>query len=176
MSGSTVALIWRVPTGAVPTMYVIEAGSYPGGRNLVPGLRTNSLATTFVARDVPPGTYVVRLRALYGAQLSDVSNEIVVSVTGSSCAAPPGAVSGLSYSVTGSVLSLTWNPAAGHVTSYVIAAGSTPAVFDLARADTGSTLTTLVARGIARGTYYIRVQGRNACGMGPGANLTVVVP
>jgi hypothetical protein len=72
-------------------------------------------------------------------------------------------------------VTLTWNPAAGSATSYVIEAGSAPLLSDLLVSDTGnaSTSSSLTA---AAGTYYLRLRARNACGTsGPSNEVMVVV-
>lgn len=79
VQGSTVTLNWQAPSGATAS-YVLEAGSFPGGVNLV-NADTLSRATSFTATDVGAGTYFVRIRAkdVCGAT-SGASNEIVIAV------------------------------------------------------------------------------------------------
>jgi hypothetical protein len=40
--------------------------------------------------------------------------------------------------------------------------------------DLGGNSTQLRASGVARGTYFVRIRGRNACGTGPVSNDIVV--
>jgi hypothetical protein len=181
VSGSTVTLRWEPPDPAdpgdapeIPQSYVVEAGSYPGASNILPGFVTGSLATGLTATNVPRGTYHVRAKVQYPGYRSEPSNEVVVVVGGSGCSAPPGEPSGLAYTVAGRVVTLTWNPSSGPVTSYVISAGPAQGHFTF-RGDTGSSASKLVAA-VQKGTYYVRVQGKNACGVGPGADVVVVVP
>lgn len=79
VQGSTVTLNWQSPSGGT-TSYVLEAGSFPGGVNLVIS-DTQSLATSFTATGVDNGTYFVRIRAkdACGAT-SAASNEVVIAV------------------------------------------------------------------------------------------------
>ena len=77
-SGTTVAVSWTPPAGAV-TGYVLEAGTSPGLANLISGLALGP-APGLVAQNVPPGTYYLRVRAANGALVSTASNEIVVTV------------------------------------------------------------------------------------------------
>ena len=154
--------------------YVIEAGSYAGGSNLVPGYATNSVATTFVA-SAPPGTYMVRLRALYGSQLSEASNEVTIAVGTRGCADSPPPPAAIRFSVSTSLLTLSWDEAAADVTSYFLAAGSARGLINLGSVETGTNATTFAAH-IPHGRYYISVRGRNACGLGPPAEVMIDVP
>jgi hypothetical protein len=83
-SGSTVVIGWQPPlTGAV-TSYVIQAGSTPGGADLV-NFDTGSTALTLTATNVPTGSYFVRVYGRNGDCAAPVflgpsSNEILVSL------------------------------------------------------------------------------------------------
>jgi hypothetical protein len=46
---------------------------------------------------------------------------------------------------------------------------------DLASADTGSTAGTATFNGVGIGTYYVRVRGKNACGLNAASNEVLVV-
>jgi predicted phage tail protein len=178
-TASMVTLAWsRSPAGAPPTFYVIEAGSAPGRTDLA-NFSTGNALTSFTASGVPAGTYFVRVRAGNALGLSAPSNEVVLIVGAGAalpCDAAPGAPAGLQSVVTGSTVSLFWGAAAGGPASYVIEAGSFPGGSDLAISDTDSTATEFRAGGVAPGTYFIRVRGRNACGAGGASNeVTVVV-
>jgi hypothetical protein len=83
-SGSSIDIGWLPPLTGVPTSYVIQVGSFPGGSDLV-NFDTNSTALTLAAAGIPVGSYFVRV---YGrsstcappAFLGPTSNEILVSV------------------------------------------------------------------------------------------------
>lgn len=177
-SGASVTLTWGVPTAGDPVAtYIIEAGSAAGATNLA-SLVTGSTATSFSASGVGAGVYFVRVRARNDGGLSAPSNEIVVTVGAGPCNSLPNAPTGLTSTVSGNSVSLTWAAPAGGCTvaSYAIEAGSASGLADLANVNTGSTATTFGASGVASGTYYVRVRARNASGSsGPSNEVTVTV-
>jgi hypothetical protein len=85
-SGGTVTFGWQAPSTGVPTSYVIQAGSSANGSNLA-NFDTNSTALTFVAFNVPAGSYFIRF---YGRSsscaaptlLGPASNEVLLTVGG----------------------------------------------------------------------------------------------
>jgi hypothetical protein len=176
-SGSSVRLTWGAPvTGGAPTAYFIEAGAAPGGSNLA-SFSTGNTATTFSAGGVGSGVYYVRVKASNSAGVGRSSNEATL-VVGNVCNAPPGAPGGFQISGNSSgTVSFQWAAAQGGPTSYIIEAGSTSGATNLANADLGSTATFYTATGVGRGTYFVRLRARNACGTGAASNeVTLVVP
>lgn len=91
-------------------------------------------------------------------------------------AALPATPSGLSQSVTGTTVALTWQiPPGGEApASYIVEAGSASGLNDLARLDTGNTQTTLTVTSVPAGTYYVRVRARNSSGTSAASNEVVV--
>lgn len=177
-SGSSVTLSWVAPTsGGAPTAYIIEAGSSMGASNLA-NFSTGNTATTFSSSGVGAGSYFVRVKATNAAGTSPASNEALLVVGGGGCTGAPGAPGGLTIvSNSGGTVTFSWSAAAGGPTSYVIEAGSTSGAANLANSDLGSTATTFTATGVGRGTYFVRVKGKNACGTGAASNeVTLVVP
>ena len=169
VTGSIVALSWTVPAQSTPTSYVIEAGSSTGASNLAvveTGTTATSLTTT-----APPGTYFVRVRARVGGALTGASNEVTLTVP-SGCT-NPALPTGLTHSVSGTAVTLTWQAASG-ATGYVLEAGSSSGSSNLVSVDTGTASTTFNAAA-PPGTYYVRVRARNSCGTSGPSNETVVV-
>jgi hypothetical protein len=167
-SGLLVTLNWSGASGQ-PTTYVVDAGSSPGASDLA-SFPTGNTATTLSA-NVVPGTYFVRVRARNACGTSAPTNEVVIAVGG-----PPGAPSGLTFSLNGSIVMLSWNAASGQPTTYVIEVGSTSGASDLANFPSGSTATTLTGTA-PPGTYFIRVRARNAGGTsGPSNEVVVTIP
>jgi hypothetical protein len=82
----------------------------------------------------------------------------------SRAAAVSAGPSGLAVAVAGSTVTLTWSSSSAPATSYIVEAGSTSGLSDLARLDTGSASTTLVVTNVPDGTYFVRVRARDAAG------------
>jgi hypothetical protein len=169
-SGSSVTLTWSAPASADAMGYVVEAGSAPGLANLA-NVVTGSRATSFSAIGVGNGTYYVRVRAQNAAGTSGPSNESTLVVGSTACASAPGVPGGLAITSSGSTVTLTWNAPAGGCapTSYVLQAGSSPGLNDLANSNVGNT-TSYVATGVGNGTYYVRVRAANAYGQSAASN------
>lgn len=164
--GGTVTISWTGqgidPVLNLPVSYVIEAGSTPGAADLA---SVPTVVPPFVARGVGAGTYYVRVRAkdIISGAMSAPSNEAVLVVGGGPCAAP-GAPSALTMvSNSGGTLVLSWAAAPGSPTSYIVEAGSSSGLSNLANSDLGLT-TTLTANGVGAGTYFVRIRAKNACG------------
>jgi predicted phage tail protein len=89
----------------------------------------------------------------------------------------PQAPSGLSATVTGSTVTLTWTAPAGGdpPSSYIVQAGSSSGLSDLASFDTGGTATTLAVLNVPAGTYYVRVRGNNSAGASAPSNEFLLV-
>jgi len=174
-----VSLTWnRLPVGGTPTFYAIEAGS-AAGRSDLANFSTGTSVPSFSASGIAAGTYFIRVRAGNDAGISAASNEaiLVVGAAGPGpCTGAPGAPGLLQFAVNGSTVVLGWGAAGGAPATYVIEAGSSPGAANLATIDTGSADLSLTAPGVAAGTYFVRVRGRNACGTGaPSNEVTVVV-
>jgi hypothetical protein len=89
----------------------------------------------------------------------------------------PGAPSSLAATSAGSGVTLTWAaPASGSPPSqYVIEAGSTTGLADLANFSTGTTSTTFSTSGVGAGRYYVRVRSSNAAGVSAVSNEALLV-
>jgi hypothetical protein len=173
--GSSVTLTWSAPVSGDPvTTYVIEAGSGPGLANLA-NFITNSTATTFSASGIGAGTYYVRVRAQNGGGTGPASNESILAVGASGCTTPPNAPTSLAATVAGSTVTLIWSAPSGGCppTSYLLQAGSSSGLSNLANANVGNTVS-YGASGVSVGTYYVRVIAANAYGQSAASNEVVV--
>src|SRR5262249_50214782 len=141
----------------------------------VANFQTVSLATSFSAFVGGSATFFIRVRAANFYGPSDPSNEITVIVGGT--ANPPNGPQGLSASVSGSDVTLTWNApvGGGTVSTYIIEAGSSPGASNLASFSTGSTATSCFAPGVGAGTYFVRVRASNAGGTSAPSNEVVII-
>ena len=174
-SGSLVTLAWNAPaSGGAASAYIIEAGSSAGLANLA-NFSTGTAATTFSA-SVAAGTYVVRVKATNAGGTSPASNEATLVVGG--CTAAPAAPTGLNLvSNSGGTVVLSWVAASGSPSTYLVEAGSSPGLSNLANSDLGGTSISFTANGVPRGTYYVRVRARNACGTSAAtSDLAVMIP
>ena len=125
-SGPTVTLSWTAPIAGLPTSYVIEASSTPGGPANLASFNTGNVQTTLVTPNVPLGTYYVRVRGLDASGLGPPSNEILLSVGGVTLSAPV-LNNNQPVLTSGPTVTLSWTaPVTGFPTSYVIEASSTP--------------------------------------------------
>ena len=91
-------------------------------------------------------------------------------------ALPPGTPTGLAATVTGSTVALTWaaSQTGGTTTSYLLEAGTAPALADLGVH--GVPTAALTVPGVANGQYYLRVRAVGPAGTSPPtADLQVVV-
>ena len=134
--------------------------------------------------DVPFGDVVARMvgieflnvtgrtRYMNVASLAEV--EVIARGEGAAACVAPAAPGALGASVAGSRVSLAWQPpASGAPDGYVVEAGSSPGLANLAvlpLAGAGSSF----AIDAPNGRYYVRVRAANACGTGPASNEVVV--
>jgi len=88
-----------------------------------------------------------------------------------SCA--PAVPSNLAASISGSRVSITWN-AVSNVNDYMVYIGTTQGSSNVL--STNTTQTNYQWNGGDKGTYYVRVEARGACGSsGPSGSITVVI-
>jgi predicted phage tail protein len=141
---------------------VIQAGSAPGQSNLA-NFSTGSAAVTFTASNVGAGTYFIRVLSSANGLVSVPSNEVAVTV-GGNCGVVPNAPQNLRASVSGSTVTLNWDPPLGGcpAASYTLEAGSASGASNIVV--TTVTGTSLTANGVGNGTYFIRVRAVNAAG------------
>ena len=175
-SGSSVSIKWTAgAAGGAATAYIIEAGSASGLANLAT-VNTGSTATSFAASSVGNGTYIIRVKGTNSSGTSSASNESTLVVGTAACTAAPGAPGAFTLtSNSGGNVSFSWTAASGSPTTYVIEAGSTSGSANLVPgSDLGGTALTFSASA-GKGTYFVRLRAKNACGTGAASNEVVLV-
>ena len=173
ISGSTVVLNWLPPppfgSFSGPPSYFIEAGSAPGLSDIAQLL---TFSARYTATGVGPGIYYVRVRAFTDVR-GIPSNEVIVAVgRPAPCYAAPASAASFAATVSGSAVSLAWTASVGPVDSYIVEYGQAVAAWS--GLDTASTATGLQVPGVQAGTYFVRVRGRNLCGLGAPSNEVVL--
>ena len=117
----------------------------------------------------------MRVRSVAASGVSLPSNEIVVVVGSSGCVGAPPSPTNLMSTVNGRTVTLAWElpSTSDGPATFTIEAGSSTGLANLAM---------LILDGSARsfsvvappGTYFVRIRGRNPCGVGPVSNEIVV--
>jgi hypothetical protein len=158
-SGNTVTLNWTSGPGGRPERYELIVGSSSGQSDF--GVFPMGPATS-ISAGAPDGTYFVRVQAA-NAGGSALSNEIMVTL-GMPCV-PPAPPTNVVARRNGVVITVNWAPpASGTGTlSYTLVAGSMPGTSDVGTFELGAVQT--ISAAAPRGSYFIRVRARNACGV-----------
>ena len=164
-----VSFDWLAPIeGARVTGYVLEAGVSPG--QTVYSLPVGK-ATSLTVRNVGPGRYYARVRAVGAEEVGPPSNEVVMSV---GCSGSPSSPLELTAQTSGSRVTLNWTDADGcDGTTYLLQVGSAPGLADLAVMPADTPFLSVDA---VPGTFYLRVAATNNLGTsGPGQEVRVDV-
>lgn len=157
--GSTLGLSWRNTFGGgQPTSIVLDVNG-PIVTSIPLGL-----TETFSFLGVPDGEYTFTVRALNGAGSSGASSPVKLTFPRNGCSGKPQAPINVAASVSGRIVSLTWQASASGAaaTSYIVnVTGSFAGTFTT----TGRTL----SGSVGPGTYNLSVRGVNPCGTGSAA-------
>lgn len=182
VNGTSVTLSWNPVTadeaegGSSPsaaTSYTVQVGNVSG----VYALFLGTVSTTSVTGTAPAGTYYWRVTATNSAGAGPPSAQAQFTIGPATCVAP-GAPQNFNFTLAGRTVSLIWTaPSSGTLPiTYVVEAGSLPALANLYNAQTGSSATVVTAAA-PPGTYYVRIRAQNACGISaPSNERTIVVP
>jgi hypothetical protein len=168
VSGNNVTLNWTAPSaggsGCSITSYTVKRG----GTTIA-----SPTGTTYADDGLAAGSYSYTVTANNQYGSGTPSSPANATVTSGSCSADPGQVTGLTATVSGSNVSLTWTaPSAGGtgctISSYTVKRGGTTIA--------SPTTTTYADNGLAPGTYSYTVAANNQFGAGAAssaANATV---
>ena len=172
VNGSAVTLTWTAPPTLI-TGYRLQAGTAPGLSNAADMII--GATPSFSMTSVPAGTHYIRVRAIAADGESAPSDEVVATVaSGGGCDTVPDAPSGLSATVSGLLVMLSWAPPVGcQPSSYVVYAGSFPGGSDAAIVNVGNVLA--FSASVPPGVYYVSVVGVNARGTSAPANMVTTV-
>ncbi|HQZ37783.1 MAG TPA: fibronectin type III domain-containing protein [Vicinamibacterales bacterium] len=176
-TGATAVFSWTPPLTGEVSRYVVEAGMSPGLADVATFVNA-APATSLVVPAVPPGTYFVRVRAENGDGPGAPSSSMSLIMTDRGrCVALSGPpLLGVPV-VAGRSVTLAWEAptVGGAAESYVIGAGASPEALDTAVIRTGSA-DRAITLDAGDGLYFVRVAGRNPCGIGaPSNEVTVAV-
>jgi phosphatidylserine/phosphatidylglycerophosphate/cardiolipin synthase-like enzyme len=167
-----VRLAWQAPASGEVTRYLVEVAANPHftGETL---LQTRDAGTSVEVPGLSPGRYWVRVSATNDIGAGSASGVIEFTIPPDTPTAP-GAPGGLSWSLVGARLSLTWQIGpGGPVASYVVEAGVGPGRTDLAL-PTGSASPTFAYDGVPHGVYFVRVRAVGSGGISAPSNEVVV--
>lgn len=167
--GSDVGVLIGVGAGALPTSWVLEAGSGPGRSDLA----TVNLASNRVEfSGIPAGLYFLRARARNDCGTTAPSAEFVLNV--GDVPLPPTPPIGLTGTAVNGVVTLQWTASTlTAVTGYILEAGRTQGANDIAVIPVSGT--TFGTAGVPPGVYFVRVRGVNANGIGLPSNELILV-
>ncbi|MEZ5293881.1 MAG: fibronectin type III domain-containing protein [Vicinamibacterales bacterium] len=171
-TSTTLGISWQAAVSGCETVsFLLEAGTAPGASDLYVG---SVGAATSLQAAVPRGVYYIRVRGTNDLGTGPASNELQLLVGTS---APPGPPGGLVGTVSGQLLSLSWQPpsSGGAVDGYVLEAGTAPGLSNIGAIPLPPSPTAIQAPGVPPGTYYLRVRARNAGGTSQPSNEVSVV-
>jgi subtilisin family serine protease len=170
-SDNRATFIWLPPeAGGWVTGYELIARMASGGP---PIARLPAAGSGLTVMNIPAGSYSVSVVARNSAGTGPPSNIVDVSIV------PPGVPRLGEATVTGSNVSLSWEPAATGVppTHFVVTASYSaggPVIASFSRA---APQTTAVVTNVPTGTYFVRVRAVNGAGPSAMSNeITVTVP
>jgi hypothetical protein len=169
ISGNVITLRWNPPSiGPAATGYLLEGSLSPGAP--IASLPTGSPATTF-SLAAPSGSFYLRMRAMYGGQLSLPSNEVRVYVN---VPQKPSAPTNFQGVVKDSSLWLAWkNTFGGGAPSSIVmdVTGGATATLPLPYGESS------YVGGIPNGTFTLRLRALNAAGASSqSGSVTVTAP
>jgi hypothetical protein len=139
---------------------------------------TTDSTGTYAIAGLTPGTFIMSASAVSyqttARQVAVATDTRVDFVLQRPCnpPAPPGFLGWSSASSPTGSVQLSWGPATGTVTSYVIEVGTTFGGSDVAVIDTGNTATSFTLTGLRTSVdfYHVRVRTKNACGVSGPSN------
>lgn len=151
VQGTTITLDWQAPISGGPVQgYVLDAGYSPGSTIVSVPLGPRSSVSL---PGVPPGTYLLRIRATGPGGTSNTSNEVAATIGG--CGSPPRSPRALAADTNGSLVTLRWSDDDGcEGRQFRLLVGTRSGAADLGAVPV--TQTSIFAA-IPLGQYFVRV-------------------
>lgn len=173
VSGGTVGIRWQpAPFGAAPSGYRIEVGSDYGLSDIAV-FPFGAGQTSLVVDGVPAGTYVIRARAVAGANVGLTTPELRLTVGPlPTCTAPPVPPIIMTPLVTNGIATVTWL-GVDSPDGYIFSAGTAPGLSDLVVTSTGTVAG--IAGAPETGTYALRVAAATDCGTATSTEAFVTI-
>lgn len=165
---------WGPPTSGVAQGYWLFAGNTPGATDAL--IMPLGPTPTFTAV-APFGSYYVRVAARNSCAVGPPTADVLVTIA--PCTAPPAAPTGLTYTLAGNIVTISWSaPTSSNLpSSYDIIVGSASGGADILQINTGGNATSFSAFA-PPGQYFVRVGSRNNCTAVPATSneVQIVVP
>jgi hypothetical protein len=153
---ASLTLAWDPPETGSPAGYIVGYGTQSGVYTSIVNVGP-STSTTVNGLSEGRTYFFVVVAYSAGGQISAPTPEL----RGSLCLAAPSAPTGMTVSVSGTLINVSWAPSSGGVNGYTLHAGATSGSTGLAAVPVAGT--TLSAHA-PPGTYYLRTSAFNDCG------------
>ena len=171
-TGDTLHLVWTAAsTGSPATSYRVAVGTSPGGTTLPVATTT---ATSLDLTVPSSGIYYARVSAVnaFGTSVASPEAETTVAIAGGR----PGRTPRPRAWTSGRNLGMEWDAPIGGdpVTSYTLEVGTAPGLTNLL-VQPLSAARSFSAGGVPVGTFWLRVRGANAMGLGDPSEVVGMV-
>lgn len=161
-TAAVVASVLSVQWSGGGGSYQLEAGSAPGGTDVFNG---NVGSTTSLSAAVPAGAWFLRVRERNACGFGPPTADVLAS---NAVSGPP---LNLRSSTIGTTVTFRWDAPSGPApATYALEVGSAPGLSNLAVAPVAGSALSLTAPGVPAGTYYVRLRGTTAAGLGAPSN------
>ncbi|MGE0812351.1 MAG: hypothetical protein AB7O28_00590 [Vicinamibacterales bacterium] len=173
MPGQALFLGWGPPAvGGDVTSYRLEIGTGRGLANIATIPTSDDNPSFDYIGAVPPGTYYARVRGVSAKGVGPASQDMAFTVAGSACLGPwPSPIP--TATVNGGAVTISWpDPVASAPMTYDLSASTVSGSVNIGTFPMGAAQQ--FAAAAPPGAYFLRVQGRNACGI-PAASPELLV-
>lgn len=163
-SGGTWTFSWLPPSEPGWTSYQLEGGTAPGLSNI--GAITLAPGATSFSMPAVPGSFFVRVKAMYPDGGHVPSSELLVNGGGGAAAAATPVPAAVRATANGSTLVISWTGATGpNVSDVVLDAGTAAGRSDIASGISIGASGTFVASNVPAGQYFVRLRAVGPAGL-----------